>query len=228
MQKLEEELYLLRLKVLEMASLGQVATESAMRAFINKDVALADTVIEGDKIINTFECEIDEMTLRLLALAQPWAKDLRFILAMVRVCLHLERVGDEAVNIARAAKVIGKGGHPELAADCLLGSIDKLAAQAGTMLRESINALQDNDVELAQKVCAEDEVCDKLYMDLLTRTVDCMSSEAPEANALTRYLLTAKSLERIGDLATNVAELVIFVVEGVNIKHGYMEHKIRS
>ncbi len=228
MQRLEEELYLLRLKVLEMASLSQMATVSAMRAFVTKDLELAETVIEGDKIINALECEIDDMTLRLLALAQPWAKDLRFILAMVRVCLHIERVGDEAVNIARASKVIGKKGHPQLGSECVLGTIDQLSVQAGTMLRESISALQDNDVELARKVCDEDDLCDKLYLDVLTQTVDCMCNASPEADALTRYLLTAKSLERIGDLATNVAELVIFIVEGVNIKHGYMEHKKRT
>lgn len=227
MQRLEEELYLLRLKVLEMASLSQMATATAMRAFVAKDMELAETVIEGDKIINDLECEIDEMTLRLLALAQPWAKDLRFILAMVRVCLHIERVGDEAVNIARAAKAIGGTGRQRLASECVLNTIDQLAAQAETMLRESLNALQDNDVELARKVCGEDELCDKLYLGVLTQTADCMCNASPEAAALTSCLLTAKSLERIGDLATNVAELVIFIVEGVNIKHGYMEHKKR-
>lgn len=225
MQRLEKELSLLNLKMLEMAFLSKTATESAMRAFITKDVALAESVIEGDKIINTLECEIDDITLRLLALAQPWAKDLRFILAMVRVCLHIERVGDEAVNIARAAKIVGKKGHPELASRCVLTTMEQLSDQAGTMLRESIRSLQESDVELARKVCVDDEICDKLYLDVVTRTVDCMANESLEADALANYLLTAKSLERIGDLATNVAELVIFVVEGINIKHGYMEQK---
>ncbi len=219
--RFEQELTLLRLKVLEMAALVRIAAESSVRALHSGDVELARRIIEGDRIIDDLDLEIDDMCFRLLALAQPWAKDLRFIVAIIRACVHIERCGDEAVVIAAAAAYLSaKEPLPEAFAPAL----ERLGAHAEHSLKMwewAVDAFRENDVRLAQRVREMECRCDEMDILVLKAFIDAMDrSEKRAVERSVRRLNTARALTRIGKLASNLAEGVLFIVEGKEARHG--------
>ena len=214
--RFEKELEQLKVKVLQMAAYTDRALEKALASIINRDTDLARQVIDSDREINAMECEVDNLSLRLLALDQPVAMDLRFIVSCMRLVVDLERIGDEAVNIAEQAMLLSQAPQGALAPD-LVG----LGAQVTEMYRMAIRSFRDQDPELARHVCAADSDADDLNMRVLKECLDAGAEEGGIAglDRAIRTVMVARSMERIGDLSTNIAEGSIFVVKGVSIKH---------
>lgn len=154
------------------------------------------------------------MSLRLLALAQPVARDLRFIVGSMRMIVNLERIGDEAVNIAERALLLSH--RPALPFNHVLEQLSDVSME---MYRTSLKAFKDDDVDLAQVVCDRDARANDLDLTILKKLIDYMLKETPAIERSVHTILTSRSMERICDLSTNIAESVIFVIKGVNIKH---------
>ena len=214
--RFEKELEQLKIKVLQMAAYADRAMENTLYALSNRDADLARQVIDGDREINAMECEVDNLCLRLLALEQPVAHDLRFIVSSMRMVVDLERMGDEAVNTCEQIVLLAQLPPSGFEAEIL-----NLGGKVLEMFRMAIRALKDKDPELARQVCVNDSEADEQSMKILKLCMEVANIESVQA-ALDRSIrsaMIARSLERIGDLATNVAESAIFVVRGVSIKH---------
>ncbi|GFK92833.1 Phosphate-specific transport system accessory protein PhoU [Fundidesulfovibrio magnetotacticus] len=214
--RFQKELEQLKVKVLQMAAYTDRALERALNAVLGRDTDLARVVIDSDREINAMECEVDNLCLRLLALDQPVAMDLRFIVASMRLVVDLERIGDEAVNIAEQSILLAQAPTgpviPELGA---------LSSQVSGMFRTAVNSFREQDIELARQVCAADSLADDLNVKVLKGCMELESAECGMAglDRAIRTVMVARSMERVGDLATNIAEAAIFVVKGVSIKH---------
>jgi len=211
---LEQELVSLRMQVLEMAAYAEKSLEKALQSLLERNTDLAQEVIDMDSNINKLECDIDEDSLRLLALAQPVARDLRFIVGIMRIIVNLERVGDEAVNIAERALLLSL--RPPLPFNHVLEDLSGMCLE---MVRSAVKALKDEDAELAQRVCDMDYRANELDLSILKKLIDYMLQETPAIERSVHTILSSRSMERVGDLSTNIAESVIFIVKGVNIKH---------
>lgn len=204
----------LKIMILQMAAYVERAVDSATRALLDRNAELAERVIEGDAQINQMENDIDEFSLELLVREQPMARDLRFITGCRRAVIDLERAGDEAVNIAEKTIYLSK-----LSETPHSPMLEELVATAKDMLRLSIEALQEESVEKASDVCRMDYKADDLNVRILKKTMDDMVTEVTGVRRAVNTILAARSLERIGDLSTNLAETTIFVVKGVSVKH---------
>jgi phosphate transport system protein len=209
-QKLEE----LKLMVLRMAALAESAVHKATKAYLEGDADLAEEVIKGDTAINDLEDEIDKFNLELLALDQPMAVDLRTIVGTMRITVNLERLGDEAVNLSHRAMFLSS--RPPLPFN---PKMEKLADTAKGMLADSLKAFVDNDVRLAEQVCRTDDKADELTVQLLKEFINDMVTESRIVERGVHAIIGARHLERVGDLATNIAETVGFIVEGDSMKH---------
>ncbi|WP_448382356.1 phosphate signaling complex protein PhoU [Desulfosoma sp.] len=204
----------LRMTVLEMAALTEKAMNKALQAFKTRDEELAAQVIAEDHVVNQLEMKIDHLCLSLLALEQPVAKDLRFIIGALRMSIDLERIADQAVNIAQRAQFLAQ--RPPLA---FLPELDALAETAMDMLRVAIEAFARQNVTQAYDVCQMDDEADELNDKVLRRMIDLMVTESRSIERAVQTIITARCLERVADQTTNIAETVIFIVQGVNIKH---------
>jgi phosphate transport system protein len=202
------------MKVLQMAALTEKALDRALQALFERNSDLAGEVIEQDHEIDSLEVEIDKLILRLLALDQPVGRDLRFIVGCMRVSVNLERLGDQAVNIAERALQLNQ--RQALPPQPLL---EQLAAISLDMFRKSISAFVDGNVELAMKVCRMDDKADELNVKILRDSVDYMVSEVRVVERAVLVIIISRCMERIGDHATNICEAAIFIVKGVDIKH---------
>ena len=209
------ELNQLKMTILQMASLAETAMAKATKAFFQRNANLAQEVIEGDQEINLLEVEVDRISLRLLALDQPMAGDLRFIVGCMRIAVDLERIADQAVNIAERALFLST--RPPLPPS---GAMEQLAETALDMFRSVIRAFIDENVEQARGVCVMDDRADELNVAVLKSLLDYMVKEVPAVERSVQTIIAARCLERVADQATNIAESVIFIARGVNIKHG--------
>lgn len=209
-----QELERLRMTALEMAALTQRAVEKAVGALLERDTVRAEEVIAGDRRINLLEVEIDRYGLRLLALDQPFARDLRFIVGCMRTAVDLERIADQGVNIAQRALFLNSRSPLPPSPD-----VENLAAISIDMLRSAIAAFRDNDSHLARRVCRMDDIADGLNIAVLKGLLDYMAQETPAAEQSVATIITARCLERVADHSTNIAENVVFIVEGINIRH---------
>ena len=210
----EEELRHLKEILLRMSSFVEEAISTAVKALVDRNAALAKQIVERDHEIDMFEVEIDDACLRLLALHQPQASDLRFITSSMKINNDLERIGDLAVNIAQEALDL-----LNIPLGRTLADIPRMAALSQAMLKDSINAFVTNDVQLAKNVCLRDDEVDdinrKVFRDMLAN----MTQDAKNATRAVDMILVTRHLERIADHATNIAEDVIYIVEGKVIKH---------
>ena len=208
------ELDKLKMKILEMAALAEGAMEKALRAFFERKVELANEVIEGDEEINLLELDIDRHSLRLLALDQPLARDLRFIVGCMRISVDLERIADLAAGVARRALFLST--RPPLPS---ILAMEQLAETAMDMLRTVIEAFAKQSVARARDVCQLDDTADELNLTVLKSLLDYMVKEVPAVERSVQTIIAARYLERMADQATNIAESVVFIAQGVNIKH---------
>ena len=194
--------------------LVQKAVRNAVTALLTRDSDLARKVIEDDDIINTKEVEIDEFCLKLLALRQPAAKDLRFIATAIKINYDLERMGDMAVNLCE--RVLELNQEPQLKPYI---DLPQMAEIAQTMVKESLDAFVKEDPQLAWKVTQDDEKVDHLNEQIFRELLTYMSEDLKTISRATRLLFISKYLERLADHAVNIAELVIFLVQGRIIRH---------
>ena len=210
----DEELRELKESMLFEGELVQKAVRNAVTALLTRDSVLARKVIEDDDTINTKEVEIDEFCLKLLALRQPAAKDLRFIATAIKINYDLERMGDMAVNICE--RVLELNQEPQLKPYI---DLPQMAEIAQTMVKESLDAFVKEDPQLAWKVTQEDEKVDHLNEQIFRELLTYMSEDLKTISRSTRLLFISKYLERLADHAVNIAELVIFLVQGRIIRH---------
>ena len=210
----DEELRELKESMLFEGELVQKAVQNAVTALLTRDSELARKVIADDDIINTKEVEIDEFCLKLLALRQPAAKDLRFIATAIKINYDLERMGDMAVNICE--RVLELNQEPQLKPYIDLPQMAEIAQE---MVKESLDAFVKEDPQLAWKVTEEDENVDNLNQQIFRELLTYMSEDLRTISRATRLLFISKYLERLADHAVNIAELVIFLVQGKIIRH---------
>jgi phosphate transport system protein len=211
---LHEEIETLKLKVLKMVALTEDAVSKAIRAYVNKDLYLAEEVQDGDVNVNRLEVEIDELALRLLALEQPVAGDLRFILGCMRISVDLERIADEAVNIAERSIMLSS--RPPLP---FHDAVREMGDKALGMLKHAAQAFASGDADEALQVCHLDNEVDVLNHKNMREVIEFMIKDTPAIERSVHTIILIRRLERIGDLATNIAESVVFIARGVNIKH---------
>lgn len=210
-----EELDELKERVVYMGGLVETAIHRCMRAMTERDPGEAEKVLKGiEPEINALEIEIDERALRLFALQQPMAVDLRFLAAVVKINSNLERMGDLAVNICQAV--------PHLIAQPLVKpwvDLPLMAAKAESMVRNALDALLARDAERAQAVLETDDEVDRLRDQVFRDLVQKMIADPSVVERALSLILVARNLERIADHATNIAEEVIFWVRGVDVRH---------
>ncbi len=212
--KFHNDLDELKNTVLYMAALTDIALETAFHALMERDVPRANEVISGDKTINAQEVKIDHLCLKLLALEQPVARDLRFIIGVMRIAVDLERIGDQAANIAQRAIFLAD--RPPLRHNPFL---QELGETAILMFKSVMVAFSNGSKETAMDVCRMDDTADELNVSILKDLMDCMIEDTISVERCLHAIITARCLERVADHATNIAESVIFITEGVNIKH---------
>ncbi|MCX7426409.1 MAG: phosphate signaling complex protein PhoU [Planctomycetia bacterium] len=212
---LEREIDKIKKRVLSLSAIVEDQLQMSVRAMLDRDEELARTIRERDAEIDQLEIEVEEECLKTLALYQPVAIDLRLIVAVLKINNDLERIGDLAVNIARKARRLAVLPAIENPFD-LSGMAEKTQA----MLRDSIDALVNMDVALAGDVCGRDDEIDAMKREI-RRTSEAMIGREPEhVAAILNLMAASRNLERVADLATNIAEDVIYMVEGKIVRHG--------
>ncbi|GIW44866.1 MAG: phosphate transport system regulatory protein PhoU [Candidatus Binatia bacterium] len=210
----DEELRQLHQKLLEMGGLVEKQIANATEALVQRDDALARQTIERDHTVNRLDVEIDELCLRLLALHQPAARDLRLITTALKITTDMERIGDMAVNICERALELNQ--EPPLKPFI---DIPRMVDIALDMLRECLNAFVNEDVDLALKVCRDDDQIDSITHQVFRELLSYMVEDPHTITRGIRLMFVAKYIERIADHATNIAEMVVFMVRGKSIRH---------
>ena len=210
----EEEFEKLKSKILMMGTLVEEQIRNALTALIERDEALAQQVIENDHKVNTLDVEIDEMSLDALVQYQPVAKDLRFVTTAMKISSELERMSDLSENICE--RTIELNEEPQLKPYI---DIPHMAERARIMVKESLDAFVKMDSALARKVIQDDDFIDNLTEQLFRELLSFMIENPKTISRAIRLSFISKYIERIADHATNVAELVVYMVEGKIIRH---------
>jgi phosphate transport system protein len=210
----EEGLRTLKTRLLAMAALAEERVQLSIQALVDRRAELADRVIVGDTEINDFQIEIDERCVKILALMNPKATDLRIIASVMKINADLERIGDQAVNIAEQALVLVK--LPLLKP---LIDIPRMANMAAAMTRDSLDSFARRDAALARRVLAQDDEVDALKVQLFRELLTYMMEDPATIERALALLLVSRCLERIADHATNIAEDTIYVVEAKDVRH---------
>jgi len=210
----DEELKELKEKVLRMGSLVEKAIYLSIKALVERKSELAEQVIKSDDEINMLEIKIDELALRLLALRQPQAGDLRFITSIIKINNDLERMGDLAVNIAERTIELLKFQILKPLID-----IPRMAETAQGMVKDSLDAFVKKDSKLAKSVCERDDKVDNLNNQIFRELLTYMLQDPKTIERAVDLILVGRNLERIADHATNICEGVIYMAEGKTIKH---------
>jgi len=204
----------LKQKLLAMGGLAEQAVERAARAYQNRDLALCELVLRDESRINAAERDVDELDVDLLAMQQPMAVDLRFVVSCIKINADLERVGDQAVNIAE--RVMDLAARPDSVVDV---DIPRMAQLSISMVRDALNAFLTADVEMAQTVLERDDLVDNMNREIFETVDNGMSQSNSNHRNLLDTLIVARNLERVADHATNIAEDVIFWVRGADVRH---------
>jgi phosphate transport system protein len=210
----EAELSGLRDRLLEMGGLVERAIASSVRAITERDTALAEAIKLKDREINRMEVDIDGACRRILALRQPAASDLRFITTALKIVTDLERMGDLAVNIAERAIDLNQS-----APVAPMHDLSKLADLSEAQLKKALDAFVTRDVEKAEEVLRGDDLLDALYLKIFNDLLGIMMEDSRQIRRATSIMFAAKHLERFGDHATNLAEMVVYMVRGTDIRH---------
>ncbi|NCC23675.1 MAG: phosphate signaling complex protein PhoU [Deltaproteobacteria bacterium] len=211
---LQEGLRGLKLKMLNMFAMVDRSVDRSIKAYTEMDEFLAEEVVEGDELINDLESEIDEYCLRILALECPVAKDLRFIVGCMRISSDLERIADEAANVAERVMIIGN--RPRLS---YYQDLTFMAQKAQIMLRKAEQCFNEQDQDLAVSIPKMDSEVDVLNHRIVKKIIEFMIQETPAIERSVHNVIIVRRFERIADLSTNIAENVYFMTRGINIKH---------
>ena len=210
----QKELAQLKENLLKMATLVEETIRDAISALMNRDAEMIKRTMEKEDKINAMENAIDEMCLKLLALRQPLATDLRFITSAMKIVTDLERMGDQAVNIAERASSLNQ--EPQLKPYI---DIPRMAEIVQTMVKDVLDAFVNGDSKLARSVCERDDLVDGLNDQVHRELLTYMMSDPKTTPRAVHLMIVSRCLERIADHATNIAEDVIFVVDALVIKH---------
>lgn len=211
---LNKEIDKLKKQILRLAAMVEEDVRKAVQAVNTRDANLAREVIVKDEDIDTYEINLEEECLKILALHQPVANDLRYVISCMKINSDLERVGDLAVNIAKRAIAISK-----IQEDTVPVDFTKLMDESQGMLKRSLDALIELDPHRARIVCGQDDVVDDLNKKMKSQIIEFIKAK-PERTEYFLFLLNvSKNLERIGDYATNIAEDVIYMIEGCIVRH---------
>jgi phosphate transport system protein len=210
----ERDLEELKERLLWMGSLAERSVHQAVQSVLDAEERLALAVLNEENVINELQIEIDDRVVQLLALQQLMAADLRFVLAIARINNDLERIADQAVNIAQSAQRILR--HPRVKPYVDLPRMGELAEK---MMRDSLDSLVRRDVELARSVLARDDQVDQLRDQIFRELLTYMMGDSSVVYPAFELILVAKNLERVADHATNIAEDVIYMVAGSDVRH---------
>jgi phosphate transport system protein len=210
----DEELGALKEKILRMGAMVEEQIANAIKALVERDTDLARHVIENDHRVNAMDVQIDEDCLRLIALHQPMAGDLRFLTTAMKISTELERMSDLAENISERSIELNE--EPQLKPYI---DIPRMAQEALRMVKESLDAFVNRNSELARSVCKADDVIDDLNHQIFRELLSFMIEDPQTTTRAIRISFISKYLERIADHATNIAELVVYLVEGKIIRH---------
>jgi phosphate transport system protein len=213
-RRLDTELDKLRDRVLLLGGETETALQRAMYALIQRDNPTAKLVLEGDDDIDRLEVEIDRMCIDILALRQPAARDLRFVIAVAKATPILERIADHACNIARAA--IELNDEPQLNSYI---DLQRMSERASAMLRSALDAFTSGDALAARAVIIRDDEVDELYSRLFHELIEMMVNNSATTKRAARLMFVAKHIERIGDYVTDICELTVYMAEAAIIKH---------
>lgn len=214
-----EQLGELKQRLLEMSERAEALVDLSVEALLKQDAATAEAVIEGDHEIDQLEIQIEQMAIALLALQQPMARDLRFIIGAIKVSSDLERVGDHSVNIAQSAlRLMG------LRASVMPSpEIEDMARRSREMLANAIDAFLRSDGSLGRAVCAADDAVDALHDSVFRILVTHMMEDPRAISPAMELFLVSRNLERVADMATNIGEDAVYLAEGKQIKHHFEE-----
>lgn len=216
-QYFHNELDKLKKKLITLSSQVEENVLKAVHSFSEADEKLANEVIEEDKKVDELEVDIEEECLKILALHQPVAKDLRFVSAVLKINNDLERVGDLSVNLARKARFVALSGHQKK----ISFDYTAMARKSQLMLKQSLDSFIHLDSALANQVCASDEEVNNMKKDFREKILTKMKESPELIDTLLRHHAVTRNLERIADMATNIAEEVIYLVEGHIARHGF-------
>ena len=210
-----EQLDQLKQRLLDMSERAEDLVAMAVESLLQRDAAKAESVIVGDRSVDALEVEIEQLAISLLALQQPMARDLRFIIGAIKISSDLERVGDHAVNIAQSALRLAElrltiTPSPE---------IDDMARRARQMLSDALDAFVRADGALGREVCRRDDQVDAIHDSMFRILLTHMMEDASTISAALELLLVSRNLERVADLATNIGEDAVYLAEGKSIKH---------
>lgn len=210
-----DQLAHLKQRLLDMSDLATSLLDLSVDALLNRDANMAEAVLAGDRDLDALELEVEDQAIGLLALQQPMARDLRFIIAAIKVSNDLERVGDHAVNIAQCSLRLASTTtiikpDPEIA---------EMARRARKMLRDSLAAFVRADGALGREVCRADDEVDAMHNSVFRILVTHMMEDARTITPSLELLLVSRNLERVADLATNIGEDAVYLAEGKQIKH---------
>lgn len=214
MSVFEDELKDLRVKILKMGSLVEEAIGLAIQSLVKRDSALALKVIENDARINTYDVEIDEDSIRLIALRQPTAGDLRFVTMAMKITTDLERIGDYAVDICERALELNE--EPQLKPYI---DLPRMAEVVQGMMHDALQAFLNRDIRLAVAVINRDDEVDQLTVQIFNELLFFMIKDSTTITRAVKISYISKYLERVADHATNIAEMVVYMIEGRMIRH---------
>ncbi len=209
----EQELEMVRQDLIRMGQVVRDAIKDAVTALAKRDKALAQQVMDGDDIIDAMQVDIEDRCIALIALQQPVATDLRILGTGLKITTDLERIGDHAFDIAKIVLLIGD--EPLIKP---LVDIPRMAEMAQSMLNDSLQAYLNLDIQLAEKVCRDDDMVDQLYNQVFRELLTYMLADPQKINQATQLIFVARYLERIADHSTNVAEWVIYLVTGERLR----------
>jgi phosphate transport system protein len=211
---LNREMDKLKAKLLSLSALAEESVRNAVLALENRDEKLAQKVIDADPEIDQAEVDLEEECLKILALHQPVATDLRGIVACLKINNDLERIGDLAVNVAERAQYIATHDRVEIPLD-----FATMAEKAQTMVKKSLDSFVGMDARMAREVCASDDEVDAMNREAYMLVKEAIRKQPEHMDALVHLLSTSRHLERIADHATNIAEDVIYMIEGEIVRH---------
>lgn len=219
----ETELQEIKESLTYMGVLTEEAIAKVIDALLNRDPAIAHSVISADDQIDRLDVEIEEKCIRLLALRQPAARDLRFITTAIKINGHLERIGDMAVNIAEKAIILNEESQLKPYID-----IPRMAEVSRQMIKGSIDAFINEDVALANKVRGEDEIVDSLNEQIFRELLTYMMQDAHTIHRASIIMQISKSLERISDHAKGIADMVVYLVTGKSVRHKELQEELKD
>jgi phosphate transport system protein len=222
-KRLQKDIEKIKKMVLSVGAMVEERLRMSIKAIETWDAGLAEDIIRRDYEIDELEIEVEEECLKILALHQPVAVDLRFLIATIKINSELERIGDEAVNIANRVRNISKRRKLDLSFDFTI-----MAEKAATMLRLSLDALVNLDQDLAFKVLTLDDEVDLMHREIYDRIKEAMSQNPDYVGYLINLYTTSRHLERVGDHSTNIAEEVIYLIEGEIIRHRAKQEALQA